>query len=133
MTPFQLTYEGVIAAGRKAFEENRLQAQQGEPGCTYRSDEGLPCVVGAALPDEVAQVLIERGLNSCGISSLFGVHRNATIDLLAPVHTEELKRIRDLQSKHDVVVVVDGGGESPRIKPEELEALRAALFEGAIQ
>lgn len=127
MEPFKLTYAGVIAAGRKAFTEGRLQAQNNEPGCTYRSDEGLPCVIGSALPDEVAQALNDKGLNGCGIGGLFGVHRVNTTAFLAPVDQRELSKMKDLQSLHDCVV--DDSGDEPRIQSERLEELRVALFE----
>lgn len=124
---FQLTYDGVREAGRKAFNEGRLQAQQNDPGCTYRSDDGHPCVVGSALPDEVAQALIDKGLNGCGIGGLFGVHRSSTKDLLAPVDRRELDKICELQSLHDFVV--DNSGDEPVTSEVKLEALRKALFE----
>lgn len=129
MEPFKLTYAGVIAAGRKAFEENRLQAQQNDPGCTYRSNDGHPCVVGSALPDEVVEALNNKGLNGCGIGGLFGVHRVNTTAILAPVDPRELSKMKDLQSLHDCVV--DDSGDEPRIQSERLEALRVALFETA--
>lgn len=127
MEPFKLTYAGVIAAGRKAFEENRLQAQQNDPGCTYRSNDGHPCVIGSALPDEVAEALDKAGFNGCGIGGLFGVHRVNTTAILAPVDPRELSKMKDLQNLHDRVV--DDSGDEPRIQSERLEALRVALFD----
>ncbi len=56
-----ITARGVIAAARKAIEEGRLQALNDEgvkrDGCYYRKkfgDKELCCVIGAALPDDVA-------------------------------------------------------------------------------
>lgn len=48
-----LNVKDAILAGAKAFEEGQLQANKmSSGGCEYRSRNGTPCLIGAAISDD---------------------------------------------------------------------------------
>lgn len=99
--PVKLTKAQVVAAGREAFLARRLQAQQpgfwvGQ-GCKYRSDTGIPCVVGAAIDDATAHLLDNQDEGSIGVLIVEGL-----------VKTNAPAFLRKLQKAHD-------GGDLPRL------------------
>jgi hypothetical protein len=90
-----LTYEEVVLAGRKAYEEKRLSAQGPTPQCAYRDNSGCPCVVGAALPDSTIAVINQKFMQGSRVSQL----RSA--DVISVKSIDELDAIGDLQNAHD--------------------------------
>jgi hypothetical protein len=117
--PFHLTVANIIEAGRKAFDEERLQAQNGVGACTYRDPfTKLPCVVGAAIPDEVFAIIDKRGHNASAISTLLTMED----DPILTCDPAELQLICNLQNTHDEAT--DAAGQ---VRPKILEELRQVL------
>lgn len=80
----KLTLAEVKTQGLKAYNEKRLSAQGPTPRCNYRDPSGRPCIVGAAIPDDIASKLPQtaaawslRGEGveiACGITHLQKLH-----------------------------------------------------------
>lgn len=118
--PFNLTVAGIIEAGRKAFDENRLQAQNGIGVCTYRDPKTCqPCVVGAALPKPVLDELVRRGHNASAISTVLTAE---DLNDLITCDPAELNVICNLQNIHDEATTSGGVAH-----PDVIEELRQVL------
>lgn len=113
---FQLTLAAVKKAGLKALNEGRLSAQGPKPKCLYRDPEGNPCVVGAALPDEVAAQIKANSSNARPVSGLMS-------EGLIQVPDDEYSAIRRLQGIHDRWAQVKSGKTQP-YAPTSLYSLR---------
>lgn len=87
--PFRLTVREVALAAKKAFDEGRLSAQGPTPACEYRDKSGLPCAIGAALPDHVA-----NRSEGCTVEEL---RSRGTVALSEPA----VNALSDLQDAHD--------------------------------
>lgn len=77
----------VALAAKAAYDEKRLSAQGGTPGCYYRDASGRPCAVGAALTDEQAKK----------------IHNGATVYGLVEfgIEFDEVVAVYLLQEAHD--------------------------------
>lgn len=116
----KITLAEVLAAGRKAYEEKRLQAQNGgESYCTYRDNKGCPCVVGAAMTVETLDSLRDNGRNKMGIGDL------ARREFVS-IPEEDVAEITRLQAAHDQWswAVADDPSEAA----EAEESFRARLY-----
>jgi hypothetical protein len=116
-TPIKLTLAQVKAAGLKAYEEGRLSAQGPTPQCAYRDVSGLPCVIGAALPDEVADNPSTNGVNVEGL---------LTRKLIT---TRALTSLMILQEAHDEWATAKAKGHASEAAGHEarlVKLLRAA-------
>lgn len=96
--PFELTLADVKAKGLAAYHAKQLSAQGPTPACQYRDKSGRPCIVGAALPDDVALPLQQTQ----PVWALRGA-----IDY----NPDELREIQDLQLIHDAWATLQGAGE----------------------
>lgn len=99
MTKPTLTLKDVVLAGRKAYEEGRLSAQNSTPQCAYRDKSGNPCVVGAAMSDGLVNQLFES-------DEEMQFSQNSTVEQLErgggiEVPPEDIKSMRYLQELHD--------------------------------
>lgn len=93
-----ITLRDVVVAGRKAYEEGRLTAQNGGE-CMYRQEingKECRCVVGAAMTDETLDQL-EASSNMSG-----KVSRDMTrLSGRFTIPDSDLFAIQDLQNEHD--------------------------------
>ena len=93
---FHLTLADVKTKGLAAYHAKQLSAQGPTPACRYRDASGRPCIVGAALPDDVAATL--RG------STPIGHIRSDVIE----IDRGEQTQISDLQKIHDAWATLMG-------------------------
>lgn len=100
MDPQHLTLKDVVIAGRKAYNEGRLQAQMPERAwtCRYTSTDTLSveynCIIGAALTQHIKKCLLEEGANVAGVGTLVS-------DQYIVVPHGELLLLKGLQKYHD--------------------------------
>lgn len=93
--PLSLPARVVVQAARKAFDEGRLAIQHGIKSCAYRSPQGHPCAIGAAIQDEkTAQKFDTAGFRSQSITIASLVARGFVV-------TDDLEVLDELQGAHD--------------------------------
>lgn len=97
-TPFHLTYEETRKAARKAYLAGQLGANGKETSCQYHgSVAGLPCAIGAAMPEELRKSLAGINLNVVGVSNL-------KAEGIVTYTTDDAGKLEELQVLHDDVV-----------------------------
>lgn len=90
-----LTYSEVRAAAKKAFDENRLQAQHFTGGTMpFYNKGGFVCAIGAALPKEVAERFDAGEFDTYGIGAL------CEAGVVSSSEKDRMEMIR-LQGVHD--------------------------------
>jgi len=102
---FKLTLSDVKAAGLAALYAGKLSAQGPTPECAYRDDHGRPCVIGAALPFDVVDCLIDVGQGDEKVSDL-----SSNIVVTDP---DELPKLARLQAIHDRWAQMEAGWLAP--------------------
>ena len=91
--PFKLEPETAIPLMIEAFNAGKLGAQTGKTLCHYRYEDGSCCILGAAMPDDVAKFM-----DSGTVTSLHSLVENKRI----AIDGLELKeRFNLLQAAHD--------------------------------
>lgn len=123
---FKLTLADVKAKGLEAYKAGRLSAQGPTPACQYRDASGRACVVGAALPDELADSL--GGLN-------FAVLQTLIDDNVVYVSDDEEYEIARLQVLHDRWANLVSGKVEPGslcVFADDLDDLTAAEIEAVL-
>ncbi len=98
---FKLTLADVKTKGLAAYNAKQLSAQGPTPACQYRDKSGRPCIVGAALPDDVALSLPQTQ----PVWGLSGLVKMVDAD------PKDQREIEDLQRIHDVWALLAGDGE----------------------
>ena len=96
---YLLTLAAVQHLARAAFEGEYLGFQNGEPSCVYKGVTGAPCAVGAALPDDLYEVIAaDPKLNGASVINL------ADKGLIHFASDEEADAIFAIQRAHDVLI-----------------------------
>lgn len=111
---YQLNLRDVQLAGRKAYLEGRLQAQKNpRMDCTYRDNQGNPCVIGAAIKDTVA-----RKWDNGVVTAIESLINNGEVKTDHPEELVFLQRIHDYWSGFN-----GGIGLDPHKDAKRTEAL----------
>ena len=127
---FHLTLADVKTKGLKALNEGRLSAQGPKPECMYRDEDGRPCVVGAALSEDLINKLDDGSQIYAAVSKLWVLG-------LIKIPDGEYEPINRLQKVHDRWAQVVGGtvhpdqrlGSQPDLWGLDAEALERKLRE----
>lgn len=95
---FKLEIATALPLMRQAYIDRRLGMQNGRTNCLNRYDGNQCCIIGAALPDDVANHAL-----AASISYL-------RIERLIDVDFYEFQKLRNLQRAHDMVCTADQDG-----------------------
>lgn len=102
MKPIHLTLAQVVTAAAKAYKEGRLIAQQPIKDINqYRSEDGHPCAIGAAISDDDAKALDTHPIGEYAVGALVNE------GIITTDHVEDLAH---LQSAHDTWNLCRRGG-----------------------
>jgi hypothetical protein len=96
-TPFvpqTITLTDVVREGMYAWEKGTLAAAAGDTDCKYEN-EGLNCIVGAAMTDETIQILKDQRCNGLSVDL---ITERGLIVVQLP---EDLTKMTRLQGLHD--------------------------------